>query len=59
MTLDLCIPEDPVCAPGGGDGNAHTAYTARGLVAQAADIAATRIGTVDTDDTVDLTSGRD
>ena len=41
-TLDLCIPTDPVCAPGGGDGNAHNMYVANGLVEQAADFAAAR-----------------
>lgn len=36
-TLDLCIPEDPVCSPGGGDNGAHGAYPVRGLTDQAAD----------------------
>lgn len=45
-TLDLCIPEDPVCAPGGNDGNAHNAYLVRGLVDQAADYAVSRAGGV-------------
>lgn len=36
-TLDLCIPEDPVCAPNGGDNGAHGAYVVRGLTDQAAD----------------------
>lgn len=36
-TLDLCIPEDPVCSPGGGDNGAHGAYAVRGLTDQAAD----------------------
>lgn len=44
-TLDLCIPTDPVCAPGGGDGNAHNMYVANGLVEQAAEFAAARSGT--------------
>lgn len=43
-TLDLCIPTDPVCAPGGGDGNAHNMYIASGLVEQAAEFAASRSG---------------
>jgi len=43
-TLDLCIPTDPVCAPGGGDGNAHNMYAANGLVDQAAEFAASRSG---------------
>ncbi len=29
-TLDLCIPEDPVCSPTGGDNGAHGAYAIRG-----------------------------
>lgn len=36
-TLDLCIPEDPVCSPTGGDNGAHGAYPVRGLTDQAAD----------------------
>ncbi|WP_163887272.1 cutinase family protein [Mycolicibacterium hippocampi] len=42
-TLDLCIPEDPVCSPSGGDGGAHSAYTLRGLTDQAADFAASKL----------------
>ena len=38
-TLDLCIPEDPVCSPSGGDNGAHGAYSIRGLTDQAADFA--------------------
>ncbi|MDY6999523.1 MAG: cutinase family protein [Actinomycetota bacterium] len=36
-TLDLCIPEDPVCSPTGADNGAHGAYAIRGLTDQAAD----------------------
>lgn len=35
-TLDLCIPEDPICSPTGGDNGAHGAYAIRGLTDQAA-----------------------
>ena len=42
-TLDLCIPEDPVCSPSGGDGGAHSAYALRGLTDQAADFAASKL----------------
>ncbi|WP_370329196.1 cutinase family protein [Mycolicibacterium hippocampi] len=42
-TLDLCIPEDPVCSPSGGDGGAHSAYPLRGLTDQAADFAASKL----------------
>lgn len=57
-TLDLCIPTDPVCAPGGGDGNAHSMYVANGLVEQAAEFAASRSGVTETGDAVvDQASG--
>lgn len=36
-TTDVCIPEDPVCSPTGGDNGAHGSYIARGLTDQAAD----------------------
>jgi cutinase len=39
-TTELCIPEDPICAPGGNDNNAHGMYVADGLTSQAADFAA-------------------
>jgi len=58
-TLDLCIPTDPVCAPGGGDGNAHNMYVANGLVDQAAEFAASRSGATATGDpVVDHATGR-
>lgn len=38
-TLDLCIPEDPVCSPTGGDNGTHGAYAIRGVTAQAAEFA--------------------
>lgn len=58
-TLDLCIPTDPVCAPGGGDGNSHNMYVANGLVEQAAEFAASKSGAADGtgDDVVDVASG--
>ncbi|MGW0163370.1 cutinase family protein [Mycobacterium sp. NPDC003323] len=59
-TLDLCIPEDPVCAPGGGDHNAHNAYVSRGMVEQAAEYTATRIAGADAGqdgEAVDMASG--
>ena len=37
-TTDLCIPDDPVCAPGGGNNGAHSMYVADGLTDQAAEI---------------------
>jgi cutinase len=42
-TLDLCIPEDNVCSPGGTDNGAHTAYAVNGMAVQAADYAADRL----------------
>jgi cutinase-like protein len=48
-TTDLCIPEDPICSPGGNDNGAHTLYAVNGMANQAADYAArhlTRNGTV-------------
>lgn len=43
-TDDVCIPEDPVCSPTGGDRSAHGAYQARGLTDRAADHVASRLG---------------
>lgn len=43
-TDDICIPEDPVCSPTGGDQGAHGAYPARGLTDQAADYVVSRLG---------------
>jgi cutinase len=42
-TLDLCIPEDNVCSPGGNDGGAHNLYAVNGMAAQAADYAVDRL----------------
>jgi cutinase len=39
-TTDLCIPEDPICSPGGSDNGAHTLYAVNGMAGQAADFAA-------------------
>jgi cutinase len=39
-TIDLCIPEDSVCAPGGNDNAAHNLYAVNGMADQAADFAA-------------------
>jgi cutinase len=39
-TLDLCIPEDPVCSLSGGDNGAHRAYAVNGMTDQAAGFAA-------------------
>jgi cutinase len=42
-TIDLCIPEDPVCSPAGNDNGAHTLYAVNGVAGQAADFAARRL----------------
>src|SRR3954449_3587818 len=42
-TLDLCIPEDNVCSPGGNDSGAHNLYAVNGMAAQAADYAVERL----------------
>ena len=42
-TTDLCIPEDPICSPSGGDSNAHNLYPADGLTDQAADFVVQKI----------------
>ncbi len=47
-TTELCIPEDPICAPGGNDNAAHTLYAAKGLTSQAADYAAHRLSSMGT-----------
>jgi cutinase len=39
-TIDLCVPEDPVCSPTGTDNAAHGAYAVNGMIDQAADFAA-------------------
>jgi cutinase len=41
-TIDLCVPNDPICA-GSGDFAAHGQYVEAGMVQQAVDFAATRI----------------
>ena len=39
-TIELCVPEDPICSPTGNDQTAHGAYAANGMTDQAADFAA-------------------
>jgi cutinase len=36
-TIDFCAPQDPVCAVGGLDRSAHSAYAVNGMVEEAAD----------------------
>jgi cutinase len=47
-TLDLCIPEDPVCAPGGSDNGAHNLYAVNGMTDQAAVFASGRLSSTAT-----------
>jgi cutinase len=42
-TTDICIPEDPVCSPGGNDNGAHNLYAVNGMADQGADFAARRL----------------
>lgn len=42
-TLDLCVPEDPVCSPTGSDNGAHGAYVGNGMTDQAAQYTVQRI----------------
>jgi cutinase len=42
-TIDLCIPDDPVCSPDGNDNNAHVLYAVNGMAGRAADFAARRL----------------
>lgn len=57
-TDDLCIPEDPVCSPGGSDNNAHNLYAVNGLTDQAADYVAGKLGVKPADRSVDQSAGR-
>jgi cutinase len=43
-TTDLCIPEDSICSPTGSDMGAHNNYVANGMTDQAADFAASHLG---------------
>ena len=42
-TIDLCVPNDPICFEGGWDMRAHGAYVESGMVNQAAAFAASRL----------------
>jgi cutinase len=43
-TTELCIPEDPICAPGGNDNGAHGMYVENGMTSQAAQYVAQHLG---------------
>jgi cutinase len=42
-SIDLCVPNDPICSEGGWDWRAHGAYVESGMVNQAAAYAAGRL----------------
>lgn len=42
-TIEMCVPGDPVCSPGGVNRAAHSAYQDNGMAEQAADFAATQL----------------
>ena len=42
-TIELCVPNDPICFQGGWDMRAHGAYVQTGMVNQAASFAASRL----------------
>jgi cutinase len=50
-TADLCIPEDPICSPAGGDSGAHNLYPANGLTDQAATFVANKLTSTTTEET--------
>jgi cutinase len=41
--LELCIPEDPICSTGGGDGATHGLYAVNGMTDQAAGFVSQRV----------------
>ncbi len=50
-TTDLCIPDDPICSPGGGDSGLHNLYPASGLTDQAADFVSRKLAAPTTEET--------
>jgi cutinase len=42
-TIEMCVPNDPICFQGGWDMRAHGAYVQTGMVNQAAEFAASRV----------------
>jgi cutinase len=42
-TIEMCVPNDPICSQGGWDMRAHGAYIQTGMVDQAAAFAASRV----------------
>jgi cutinase len=56
-TLQLCVPGDPICFPGGLTRSAHSAYKDNGMADQAADFAARQLGAPAPAATVQQTAG--
>jgi cutinase-like protein len=56
-TLQLCVPGDPICFPGGLDRSAHSAYKSNGMADQAADFVARQLGAPSQAATVQQTAG--
>ncbi|MUM16782.1 cutinase family protein [Mycobacterium sp. CBMA271] len=46
-TVDMCVPEDPICSPDGSDNTAHGSYGDNGMTNQAADFAARQLASAD------------
>ncbi|MBB4853583.1 cutinase [Mycobacteroides chelonae] len=42
-TVEMCVPQDPICSPDGSDSDAHNSYPDIGMTDQAADFAARAI----------------
>jgi cutinase len=42
-TIEMCVPNDPICYQGGSDMRAHGAYVQTGMVNDAADFVASRV----------------
>lgn len=56
-TLDLCIPEDPVCSPTGRDNAAHGGYALTGITDRAAEFAVRNMPRHGSEQPVDLAAG--
>ncbi|ORB30992.1 cutinase family protein [Mycolicibacterium parafortuitum] len=56
-TVDLCVTEDPVCSPTGGDNAAHGAYLVNGMTDRAADYVVGRLPAPKPGAPVDLSAG--
>ena len=47
-TIQLCVPGDPVCSPGGLDRTAHGAYKNNGMAVEAAEFAVRALASTST-----------